>query len=77
MKTGFNQFLGNVLTDKDCLTDFSRQESTQGNRGHANECTPYTHFYGQTDPSDIVTCYSDLDNTFQRAQGILHTLKSK
>ena len=50
MKTGSNQFLGNVLTDKDCPTDLSRQERTQASRGHANESTPYTYLDGQTDP---------------------------
>lgn len=71
MKTGSNQFLGNVLTDRDCPTDFSRQESTEGNRGHANECIPYTHLYEQANPLPH-TRYQDLDNTLRRAQGILH-----
>lgn len=55
MKTGSNQFLGNALTDRDCPTDFSRQESTQGSGGHANARTPYTHVYGQTSLTNSAT----------------------
>lgn len=75
MKTGSNQFLGNVLTDTDCPTDLSRQEKTQGRGGHANECTPYTHLYGQTNPPHNAM-YLPIIRIWiiptKRVQGILH-----